>query len=53
MTESITQLDSVPRDFCMFFIVVTQIDSNASSILLSLIIVSAFEFEQNILYFAA
>ena len=42
-----------PKDFCMFKIVVLDIDSNTSSVSLSLIIVSAFKFEERSLYFAA
>ena len=45
MTESIIQQESCPLDFCMFVIKVLKIDSNTSPMLLSSIIVSAFEFE--------
>ena len=45
MTESIIQSELFPKDFCMLYIIVAQIDSNALSILLALIIVSASEFE--------
>ena len=44
-TESAIQPKPFPRDFCMFDIIELQIDSNASSLLLTLIIASAFEFE--------
>ena len=45
MTESAIQPISLPRDFCMFHIIELQIDSNASSLSLTLIIASAFKFE--------
>ena len=45
MTESIIKPEVFPKDFCIFDIIVVQIDSNTSSMSLSLIIISAFEFE--------
>ena len=45
MTESVIQPEPFPKDFCMFDIIVVDIDSDASSISLSLTIVSAFELE--------
>ena len=42
MTESIIQLKPFPSDFCMFDIVALDIDSNTSSLLLSLKSLSAF-----------
>ena len=43
MTESIIQLKPFPSDFCMFDIVALDIDSNTSSLLLSLKFLSAFK----------
>ena len=51
MTESIIQHQSFSKCFCIFDIVVVQIDSNKSSMSLSLIIVSGFECEQSVSYF--
>ena len=45
MTESVIQPELLYRDFCITDIIVLEIDSNTSSMPLSLIIVSAFEFE--------
>ena len=45
MTESITQPEHFPVHSCMYDIIVVWIDSNTSSMLLSLIIVSTFELE--------
>ena len=45
MNESILQTQSFPRDFCMFDIIVAYIDSNSSSVSLSLTVVSAFQFK--------
>ena len=44
MTESLIQLKPFHKDFCMFDIIVVQIDPNASLMTLSLIAVSTFEF---------
>ena len=45
MTESVIQPELFPKDFYMFDIIVVQIDSNASPMPLSLIIISDFEFQ--------
>ena len=45
MTESRIQPELCPRDFCMFDVILLQIDLNTLSMSLSLIIVSAFEFK--------
>ena len=51
LTESIIQLEAFHKDFCIFDIITVQIDSNASSISLSLVTVSAFECEKKVSYF--
>ena len=43
MTESIIPPELFPRDFHMFDMIAVQVDSNTSSMSLSLIIVSLFE----------
>ena len=43
MTESIIQPEPFPRDFHMFDMIAVSIDSNTSSMSLSLIILSLFE----------
>ena len=45
MTESIIQPEPFPKDFCIFYIIVVQVDSNTLSISLSPITVHAFECE--------
>ena len=44
-TESIIQPEPFPKDSFMFDIILVEIDSNTSSISLSLISISAFEFD--------
>ena len=45
MTEPTNQSEPFPKDFCMFDIILVQIDSKTSSMSLSLIIISALELE--------
>ena len=45
MSESIIQHESLPKMFWMFDIIVVWTDSNTSSVSVSLIIVSTYEFE--------
>ena len=45
MTESVIHPEPIPKDFCMFAIIVVWIDLNTLSMSLSLIIISAFELQ--------
>ena len=45
MTKSIIQPEPFPNDFCRLDMIAVQIDSSTSSMSLSLIIISAFEFD--------
>ena len=45
MTESVIQAESFTIDFSMFYMIVLKINLNTSSMSLSMIIISAFEFK--------